>query len=96
MSVPIALFGEAACTALGLPLLGPLTVTCHETVGARGSAGLLVRRVPAAPTAVLAELDPVWMVSLGLLSLVVAPLALLAREGYGDSDISASHGSFRR
>jgi hypothetical protein len=52
--------------------------------------------MPAAPTAVLAKLDPIGMVALGLLGLVVAPLALLAREGDGDSDISASHESFRR
>jgi hypothetical protein len=48
--------------------------------------------MPTTPTAVLAELDPIRMVSLGLLSVVVTPLALLAREGNGDSDISASHG----
>jgi hypothetical protein len=52
--------------------------------------------VPAAPTAVLAKLDPVGMVALGLLGLVVAPLAFLTREGDGDSDVSASHWSFRR
>jgi hypothetical protein len=50
----------------------------------------------ATPAAVLAELDPVRMVPLGLLGLIVPPLALLAREGDGDSDVSASHGSFGR
>jgi hypothetical protein len=55
-----------------------------------------VRRVPSAPAAVLAELDPVGIVPLRLLGLIVAPLALLAREGDGDSDFSASHGSFGR
>jgi hypothetical protein len=59
----------------------------------RRSAGFLVRGVPPAPAAVLAELDPVRIVPLGLLTLVVAPLALLASEGYGDSDVSARHGS---
>src|SRR5687767_425544 len=86
--VAVALVGETARAPLGLPLLGPLTVTCHARGRARLSAGLLVRRVPAAPTAVLAELDPVGMVALGLLGLVVAPLALLAREGDGDSNVS--------
>ena len=60
---------------------------------ATGSAGFLVRRVLAAPAAVLAELDPVRIVPLLLLGLVVAPLALLACEGHGDSNVSASHGS---
>jgi hypothetical protein len=53
-----------------------------------------MRRVLAAPTAVLAELDPVGVVPLALLCLVIAPLAFLAREGYGDSNVSASHGSW--
>src|SRR5919197_5016332 len=63
-------------------------------IRARGRAclaGLLVRRVLAAKAAVLAQLDPVGIVALGLLALVVAPLALLARECDGDSDVSASH-----
>jgi hypothetical protein len=50
-------------------------------------------RVLAAPTAVLAHLDPIRIVALGLLGLIVAPLAVLAGERYRDSDISASHGS---
>src|SRR5918999_15995 len=91
-----ALLGQTLGPALCLPLLGPLTVTCHAYTGARRSAGLLVRRMPATPAAVLAELDPVGIVPLRLLGLVVAPLALLAREGDGDSDVSASHGSFGR
>jgi hypothetical protein len=52
--------------------------------------------MPATPAAVLAELDPVRMIPLGLLGLVVTPLALLTREGDGDSNVSASHGSFGR
>src|SRR5919197_5279694 len=61
-------------------------------IRARGRAclaGLLVRRVLAAKAAVLAQLDPVGIVALGLLALIVAPLALLARECDGDSDVSA-------
>jgi hypothetical protein len=53
-----------------------------------------MRRVLAAPTAVLAELDSIGVVPLALLCLIVAPLALLACEGYGDSNVSASHGSW--
>ena len=76
-----------ARAALGLALLRALAVTSHA------SACLLVRGVLPAPTAVLAELDPVRIVPLGLLGLIVPPLALLACEGDGDSDVSASHGS---
>ncbi len=54
-------------------------------------ARLLVRGVLAAPAAVLAHLDPVRRVSPRLVRLVVAPFALLAGEGYCDSDVSASH-----
>jgi hypothetical protein len=47
--------------------------------------------VRLAPTAVLAHLDPVWIVALGLLGLVVATLAFLASERHADSDVSACH-----
>jgi hypothetical protein len=47
--------------------------------------------VLAAVAAVLAQRDPVWVVALALIRLVVAMLALLAREGDSDSDVSASH-----
>src|SRR5213078_80408 len=56
------------------------------------SPGLLVRRVAAAPAAVLAQLDPVRIVALRLLALVVAPLALLASQRHGDSNVPAGHG----
>jgi hypothetical protein len=81
---------QPARAALGLSLLGPLAITRH------GSAGLLVGRVLPAPAAVLAKLNPVRVVALRLLGLVVPPLALLACEGHGDSNVSASHGSFGR
>jgi hypothetical protein len=81
---------EAARSALGLSLLGPLAITRH------GSARLLVRRVLATPAAVFAKLNPVRVVALRLLGLIVTPLALLACEGHGDSNVSASHGSFGR
>jgi len=81
---------QPARAALGLSLLGPLAITRH------GSAGLLVGRVLPAPAAVLAKLNPIRVVALRLLGLVVTPLALLACEGHGDSNVSASHGSFGR
>src|SRR5215218_2356190 len=48
-----------------------------------------------APAAVLAELDSVRVVPLGLLSLVVASLAFLTSERHADSDVSACHCSSR-
>src|SRR3954469_17164266 len=44
-----------------------------------------------APPAVLAQGDAIGVVALGLVRLVVPPLALLAGEGHGDSDVSAGH-----
>ena len=55
-------------------------------------AGHAVRRVPTAPLAVLAQRDAIRVVALGLLCLVVPALALLAREGHSDPDVSAGHG----
>ena len=81
---------EPTRAALGLALLGALPVTRH------GSARLLVRRVLSAPAAVFAKLNPIRVVALRLLGLVVPPLALLACEGHGDSNVSACHGSFGR
>src|SRR3954468_27211 len=49
-------------------------------------------RVPPAPLAVLAQADAIRVVALGLLGLVVPALAVLAREGDGDPDVSAGHG----
>src|SRR3954447_9280376 len=49
-------------------------------LGHAGLAGLPVRGVGAAPAAVLLALDAVGRVSLRLLRLVIAPLALSARE----------------
>jgi hypothetical protein len=46
-----------------------------------------------AEAAVLAQRDSIWIVALALVGLVVAALALLAREGYSDSNISAGHAS---
>src|SRR3954451_18965803 len=56
-------------------------------------AGLAVSRVPAAPAAVLAHLDPVRVVALRLLGLVVPPLAVVACKRHGDSNVSPGHGS---
>src|SRR3972149_6560990 len=60
---------------------------------ARQLPGLPVRRVATAPAAVLLELDPVRGIPLGLLRLVVAPLALRAGERDRDS-YSGCHCSF--
>ena len=82
--------GSTWTWALSLALLGALAVTRHA------SASLFVRGVLPAPAAVLAKLNPIRVVPLRLLGLVVAPLAVLACEGHGDSNVSASHGSFGR
>ena len=92
----------ASGAALSLALLGPLTVArqtrslnggpLRERSGPRTrSSRLPVRRMRLAPAAVLAELDPVRIVSLGLLCLIVASLALLTSERHADSDVSACH-----
>jgi hypothetical protein len=47
--------------------------------------------VAAAPAAVFAHLDTVRIVPAVFVCLVVAAFALLASEGYRDSDFSASH-----
>jgi hypothetical protein len=47
--------------------------------------------VLATPATVLAQLDPIRVVALALIRLVVAMLALLAREGDSNSDVSAGH-----
>src|SRR5437879_627043 len=54
----------------------------------RGLAGLPMRGVPAAPAAVLLELDPVGGVPLGLLRLIVTPLA----HGAGERDCDSNSG----
>src|SRR5215208_2126625 len=54
-------------------------------------ARLAVRGVLPAPLAVLAQPDAIRVVALGLVGLVVPALALLAREGDGDPDVSAGH-----
>ena len=64
----------------------------RATADQPGSAGFPVRGVPAAPAAVLAQLDAIRVVALALVCLVVAPLALLTREGDSDANVSASHG----
>src|ERR1700749_49203 len=54
-------------------------------------AGLAVARMPPAPLAVLAQRDALGVVALGLVGLIVAPLALLAREGDADAHVSGGH-----
>ena len=72
---------------LGLSLRSGLR---HRQAAPR-SARFLVRRVPAAPVAVLAQLDAVGRVPPRLIGLVIAPLALLASERHCDSNVSAGH-----
>jgi hypothetical protein len=44
-----------------------------------------------APLAVLAHPDAIRVVALGLVGLIVASLAVLAREGDSDANVSAGH-----
>src|SRR5437867_6232803 len=62
-----------------------------ECESAIGLARLPVGRVRPAPAAVLAELDAVRRVPLGLRRLVVPPLALRAGEGDRNSDSGLGH-----
>src|SRR4051794_38896099 len=68
---------------------------CARVCLAMVLARLPVQRVLPAPPAVLLELDAVRRVPLGLLRLVVPPLALRARERDCDSD-SGGHGFLSR
>src|ERR1051325_2459394 len=89
---------EAAAPALaGLDLAGRTRCRCTATLAGKASFGrhlarLPVRRVPPAPAAVLRELDAVGGVPLRLVGLVVAPLALRARERDRNSDSGLCHG----
>jgi hypothetical protein len=47
--------------------------------------------MPAAPAAVLAQLDALGIVALAFVRLVIPALAVLAGEGHSDPDISAGH-----
>src|SRR5687767_9665389 len=67
---------------------------CLRVSRATALPRLPVHRVLPAPAAVLVELDPVGGVPLGLLRLVVAPLAFVARKRDRDS-YSGGHSSAR-
>ena len=86
----VALGLDLSRLLLGLASLLGLAL-CTRLRHVRRSAGFLVRGVMTTPAAVLAHLDPVRRVSPRLVGLVIAPLAVLAGEGYGDSYVSASH-----
>src|SRR4029079_10076532 len=79
-SPPDWLFGLPASGAV--TLRRPAGTCCWRFLRAIAGrlARLLVRRVPAAPAAVLVELDPVGRVALGFVGLVVPRLALLTRQ----------------
>ncbi len=49
-----------------------------------------MRRVLAAPAAVLLQFEPIGVVSLVLIRRVVPPFALLAREVDNDADVAAT------
>jgi integral membrane protein len=68
-----------------------LVCDCGPQQDLRRLPGLPVGRLAAAPLAELAQRDAIGVVALRLIRLVIAPLAVLAGEGYCDSDISASH-----
>src|SRR3712207_8010553 len=58
----------------------------------------MIRRPPRStlfPYTTLFRSDAIGIVSLGLVGLVVAAPALLAREGDGDAHVSTGHGSSR-
>src|SRR5215213_370575 len=80
--------GTAAGAALGTAPLRTLTIAGHPDPRL---ARLAVRGVLPAPLAVLAQPDAIRVVALGLVGLVVPALALLAREGDSDPDVSAGH-----
>src|SRR4051794_8034434 len=67
----------------------PLPITARHGALPR----LPMRRVLAAPPAVLGQRDAIGVVALGLVGLVVAALAVLACEGDSDPHVSASHGA---
>src|SRR5687768_7960271 len=70
------------------PLLRALSIAGH---GEPPLSGFPVAGVPPAPLAVLAQRDAIGVVALGLIGLIVPALALLAREGDGDPDVSTGH-----
>lgn len=76
-----------------LALLRTFAVAGHSS--SRGLARLPMSGMRLAPAAVLAQLDPLRVVALALVRLIVAPLAVLACEGDGDSNVSAGHGCSR-
>ena len=80
---------------LGLPAMGAVTVRRPACRFRRDAepwlARLLMGRMPPAEAAILRELDPVRRVPLRLLRLVVAPLAVLARQRNQHADTGLSH-----
>src|SRR6266576_125968 len=80
----------ARCRAPPLAaLLCAFAVTSHG--GDPALTRLPVARVPAAEAAVLAQGDAIGVVALALVGLVIAMFAVLAGEGYCDSNVSARH-----
>src|SRR5262245_63262762 len=80
----LALLGRALDGGAALGLRGATGAALGTGLSGH-LAGLPVHSVPAAPTAVLLELDPIRRVPLRLLGLVIASLALRAGERDSDS-----------
>ena len=80
--------GVVARAPLCTTPLGALTIPGHRLLPL---ARLAVAGMRPAPLAVLTQPYAIGVVALGLVGLVVPALALLAREGDGDPDVSAGH-----
>src|SRR5205085_6832848 len=79
-ALPVYRPGALVRTGLAARVRTPLLATFGSVFACGHLPGFPVERVSAAPAAVLLELDPVGRVPLRLVGLVVAPLALGARE----------------
>src|SRR3954452_6726530 len=89
--LPVRLGGvRTDAPALAGVIVAGVSIRGHAD-GSRDLAGLPVARVRAAPLAELAQGDAIRRVALGLVGLVIAPLALLAGEGHSDAHVSAGH-----
>ena len=88
--------GCGSCGARGPRFWARRALRCLARCRSRATADLRASGSPggwcaAAPPAVLAQRDAIGVVALGLVRLVVAPLALLASEGDSDAHVSAGH-----
>jgi len=82
-----SIVADGVVADVGVALSPAWTIGGHRVYLAR----LAVPGMAPAPLAVLAQGDAIRVIALGLLGLVVPALAVLAREGYSDPDVSAGH-----